>query len=721
MKKLIPLLLFSFALSLFGQKDSVFRLSADMPGYTNQLKLIEGWKYQKGDDPKWADPGLDDSKWKYISSTLDNKAMESGAFENIGWFRLHIEADTQLVNKTLALLITQSGASEVYLDGKLIHSFGKINTKDPSMEERFNPQLLPADIRFENVRRHVLAVRYANARALSDFKKNGYANPGFSLKIGKLWEAVEWKYINSNSVSAIFMFYFSFFFALSFLHFMLFMYFKSNKSNLYYSIFNLSFGLVFLWLIVEQNFLNPDFGIMMRSLGSMLQNFYAPALLAMLYTIFYKKLPKIYWLWFTLFAIDFITTLLNIDSSYLGLFNLSVFIIESLRIIIVSMFKKREGAWIIGGGIITTILFFTVYFIIAALNDGEINYSQRGWMGAVLGLVIMLATLSIPLSMTIFLARDFAKVNRNLEKKLVEVEELSEKTIEQEKEKQQLLADQNSMLERQVRERTHEITEQKKIIEEKNKDITDSINYAKRIQNAMLPAKELKYRLFPEAFVLFLPKDIVSGDFYWFAEKNGKRLIAAADCTGHGVPGALMSMVGNNILHQLVNEKGITAPDEILNFLHKEVRTALKQHEQSETRDGMDIALCTITPLENGLERIEYAGAHRPLWIADGNGLSEIKADKYPIGGTQAEVERKFTKHTLEIKRGDSFYIFSDGFADQFSVSDKKVMTRKFKEILLSIQQLPMAEQEKHLEKFHLDWKGSMEQTDDVLVIGVRV
>ena len=258
-------------------------------------------------------------------------------------------------------------------------------------------------------------------------------------------------------------------------------------------------------------------------------------------------------------------------------------------------------------------------------------------------------------------------------------------------------------------------------IEEKNKDITDSINYSKRIQDASLSPKELKYKLFPEAFVLFKPKDIVSGDFYWFTEKNGKRLIASCDCTGHGVPGALMSMIGNNILNQIVNEKGITSPDEVLNHLNNELRKAMKQEGQSKTQDGMDIALVTF----NSETEIEYAGAQRPLWIvksAAGAPFLEIKADKFSIGGNQSEGERKFTKHNISLSKGDCIYIFSDGLVDQFGGAEgKKFMSKKFKDLLLANYTKPMLRQEDVIVETVELWKGIREQVDDILVIGIKV
>jgi serine phosphatase RsbU (regulator of sigma subunit)/lipopolysaccharide biosynthesis regulator YciM len=274
-----------------------------------------------------------------------------------------------------------------------------------------------------------------------------------------------------------------------------------------------------------------------------------------------------------------------------------------------------------------------------------------------------------------------------------------------------------------------------KEIELKNKDITDSINYSKHIQDASLPSMELKRQLFPDSFILFKPKDIVSGDFYWFNNSQSgdvnKRIIACCDCTGHGVPGALMSMIGNNILNQIVNEKEITSPAQILNNLHKEVRKALKQEEQSGTKDGMDIALITfISETE-----IEYAGAQRPLWIIKkidneelaidsdlSKQLIEIKPDKFSIGGLQSESERKFTEHKISLNKGDCIYIFSDGIVDQFGGNEgKKFMTKNFKQLLLSINSKPMVEQAVLLKRTIEEWKGNRDQIDDILLIGIRI
>lgn len=280
----------------------------------------------------------------------------------------------------------------------------------------------------------------------------------------------------------------------------------------------------------------------------------------------------------------------------------------------------------------------------------------------------------------------------------------------------------------------HEIEEKNIIVVQKNRDITDSINYARRIQQAILPLDTDIQKSLPKSFILFKPRDIVSGDFYWFTEiplpdenqeKRSKIIIACADCTGHGVPGAFMSMIGNSLLNEIVYEKKIYEPAKILNYLNEGVHLSLKQNmKDNETHDGMDIALIC---LESGTEysekiSIEYAGAHRPLYIFKNGILEEIAADKFPIGGIQSDEKREFTNNLINLEKGDTLYMFSDGYVDQFGgEKGKKFMAKRFQELLRNVQEKTMEEQKNILNHTIEQWKKNIEQVDDILVIGVRV
>lgn len=277
------------------------------------------------------------------------------------------------------------------------------------------------------------------------------------------------------------------------------------------------------------------------------------------------------------------------------------------------------------------------------------------------------------------------------------------------------------ILEEKVKERTAEVVEKNIELDEKNKDITASIRYAKRIQDAILPPDEFVRKFLPKTFVLFKPKDIVSGDFYWLADKKDMVLFAAVDCTGHGVPGAFMSIVGHNLLDQIVGEHGITEPAKILNELNKSVSDTLRQSytEDNSVKDGMDISLCCFNRKTNVME---YAGAYNPLWLIRNGELTEIKADKFPIGNLKAGENKKFTNHSIPLEKGDTLYIFSDGYADQFGgPQGKKFKYSAFKQLLLDNQNLSMEEQGELLEKEMAKWQGSIEQVDDILVIGTRL
>jgi len=274
-----------------------------------------------------------------------------------------------------------------------------------------------------------------------------------------------------------------------------------------------------------------------------------------------------------------------------------------------------------------------------------------------------------------------------------------------------------------------EIEQQKSIIEEKNREVMDSIHYAKRIQQAVLPTRDVIESSVAEFFIFFRPKDIVSGDFYWAARRKNHLLIAAADCTGHGVPGAFMSMLGMSFLNEIVPREDITTSSQVLDELRKLVIESLQQKGVlGEQKDGMDMAFCA---LDVDTLKLQYAGANNPLMVASPHGMAsaphgamiplrEIKADKQPIA--IFEKMTPFTNHVIQLQKGDSFYIFSDGYADQFGGScGKKMLKKRFHDYLIQIKDLPMEQQQKLVEEYFDNWRGAHSQIDDVLVIGVRV
>jgi phosphoserine phosphatase RsbU/P len=275
-------------------------------------------------------------------------------------------------------------------------------------------------------------------------------------------------------------------------------------------------------------------------------------------------------------------------------------------------------------------------------------------------------------------------------------------------------------LEEKVKERTIKIEKQKEEIEEQKKHIMDSIYYARRIQNAILPSFSIIDEHLKNYFIYYLPKDIVSGDFYWVHEVDELFMVAAVDCTGHGVPGAFMSIVGFNQLNHAVTVKKARSASKILDELNQGVITTLNENtSETSIKDGMDMALCVLD-IKN--RKAEFAGANNPLVLIRDNKINRYKGDRFPIGAFDGSQPQSFANNEIDLLDGDCLYLFSDGYADQFGGLDgKKFMYRKFEELLFEVHNLPMAEQKEILHKRLMKWKGSNDQVDDILVIGIKI
>jgi serine phosphatase RsbU (regulator of sigma subunit)/tetratricopeptide (TPR) repeat protein len=276
------------------------------------------------------------------------------------------------------------------------------------------------------------------------------------------------------------------------------------------------------------------------------------------------------------------------------------------------------------------------------------------------------------------------------------------------------------------REKTKVIDKQKHLVEEKQKEIIDSINYSKRIQNSFIPSDDEFSAIFPNSFVIYKPKDIVSGDFYWMLDtsnypsiKRNLKAIAVADCTGHGVPGAMLSMLGASILNQAILENSVQSPADILNFLNMELKKNLRSKNNEIIRDGMDIACCLF---DKDTLKMQFAGASNPCWILRDGKVIELKADKHPVTASVNEEYGSFTNKEFQLQTGDMVILFTDGFADQFGgPRGKKFMYSRLEKLIASSASLSASEQKEFLTKDFDDWKGQLDQVDDVCLMGIRI
>jgi serine phosphatase RsbU (regulator of sigma subunit) len=271
---------------------------------------------------------------------------------------------------------------------------------------------------------------------------------------------------------------------------------------------------------------------------------------------------------------------------------------------------------------------------------------------------------------------------------------------------------------RKLKKAFEEIDMQREELQIRNKDITDSLTYARRIQTALLPTSSLMSKLFLDHFILYRPKHIVSGDFYWVSARDERLYLAAADCTGHGVPGALMSMIGLEILQKIINESHTEHSEQILDELNKELESAFNREEASDfaIKDGMEMSICIIN---KHTREMEYSGAFLPVYIARDEKLLELKGDKINVGQSIKDVY--FNRHTEKIEPGDIIYLFSDGYADQFGgPENKKFMYRRLRHLLVTISKFPMGDQCRILEETIMSWMSETDQIDDIMIMGFK-
>lgn len=540
----------------------------------------------------------------------------------------------------------------------------------------------------------------------------------FHYRSGGLWESIElgtFQALQEKRESLLFfdLLLIGGIFIMGLYHFGIYAQRTDDKSNFYFAI--LCITVVIRIMSIGERLITyylPSFNwellVKLEFISAML------ALVSLTYFfhwLFPKECPK--WVARTIlgiegtFALIFLFFPAIISSQTIPYHNYVTFgiMLANLVVAVLAVFKKREGALILafGFGIGSIFVVNDVLHNMEIVNTG--NTVPIGMFVFFFSQALLLSSRSSKaFKKVINLSNELADVNETLETK---IEERTLQLKESNEELKQTVEELNSTL---------ELSRSQKVeIETQNRNITSSINYAKRIQDAILPTYEQLRNALPDSFVIYKPKDIVSGDFYWFAEKYGKQILIVADCTGHGIPGAFMSLLGSSIIYQLVYFQGITSPDMILYELNNSIRKILKQDANSKMQEGMDIAICAI---DKKAQIVEYAGAHRPLYYVQKREVYEIKGDRLYVGG--GNEERVFNKYVVNITEPTALYMFSDGYQDQYGEEIKKKLgARFFKEMLFEIHALPAHAQKRVLEERFDLWKGEGRQIDDVLVMGI--
>ena len=689
-----------------------------------EIDLDTIYRYKIGDNPEWSKFDFNDTDWRpTIADSTDNDTLLE-KHDGIVWFRGKFKVDSTLTSKAFAIEILCHGACEVYFDGMLVKKIGVVAStfENYTSGYTFRTSMIPVSLNQKT--EHVIAVRVAKFREEKKSEivfNSGNKEKAFGSSFYDAEIAIEEE--SDFHQQAIMLIFATIFGVLGIFHLILFIYYHKNRANLYYSLFTFMLFCIFFGmytLFAGQDMRTTQRILQLESIASYTVPLF---FISILYQIFYKRLLKFFWVLAGLIIISSLC-LFVFNQREIGMITMVIFflagLVETIRVFIKGIVNKRDGARIFLFGLFFPIIGVIVLSLLSSFleSTGFTKWSEQidDHTGEFFGYSFLL---SVSLSMTIYLARDFARMNNKLQAQINEIKQLFDKTVEQDNERKRILENQNEKLEQMVTVRTNEVNRQKTEIELKNRDILDNLQYAKRIQEAILPEIKLIYQTLNDSFIIYLPKDIVSGDFYSFSQKNDKVIIAAADCTGHGVTGAFMSMIGTSVLNQIINENGVTEPAQILKNLNAGIIDALKQSEgEKEIHDGMDIALCSLD-LKNST--LKYAGANRPLWIFKNGEMTMIKPAKSAIGGYQSARKEEFSQHEIPVSKGDTIYLFTDGYADQFGGPEgKKFLSKRFREILKEIQPLSMSEQQKFLLKAFHDWKGNVGQVDDVLVIGVR-
>ncbi|MBD0372902.1 MAG: SpoIIE family protein phosphatase [Pyrinomonadaceae bacterium] len=670
-----------------AQNGEDFILSADKLAGEKAFELDKlGWKYHAGDDPRWAAADFDDSGWKNLTNDEINanpsEALEG--WDGRAWFRLRLRVDEQLVNRPLSFRMWHWGASEVYVDGELIQSYGTIT---PDGDVEFNPRGLFFPVVFKQGGTHTIAVRYS-FKAARDLKSGtglwlvrGRYLPGFLLRVEKI-EGAPLRLENRLREARLFYIFIGLFLSLALVHFLLYVFYRRALSNLFYSFFVTGLALTFLF----QGFANAEhfsatLAYVNDTVRLSVQSLAVISLLAFLYIEFAGRVSRFFWVLLGLWLAQLVVDALQVwREAQFTLVMLTVTLADCVRIMVLALLRRREGAWIIAAGVVT--LAVGVGLNVAIERD---LIDVPAWA---YNLNLYFTVLSVPLAVSIYLARNFARTNRHLEEQLAQVQELSARQLEHERTEAEL---------RLAHERTRAENERR----------ARELEEARQLQLSMLPARVPQLPNL-EIAAYMKPATEVGGDYYDFhIGDDGTLTVAVGDATGHGLKAGTMVTATKSLFNNLADEPDITT-------IFRQTSRALKQMNLR----GLFMAMTMLKIKSNNLQ-ISSAGMPAALiYRAQTKLVEEISIKALPLGSI---ANFPYRQQEISLSAGDTVVMLSDGFPEMFNEAGETLGFDKAGVILMEAAEHPPQEIINRLIRVGESWAGNHPQDDDVTFVVLKV
>ena len=672
----------------------------------NFLRLNMPWRYHSGDSLIWAQKDFDDSGWDTVHTRLTLSDSLSKYWSGIGWFRKYFKIDSSLQNKTLGLIFSEEGASEIYLNGSLVHKYGKVDSTIEG-EELYDPYGAPLILRLDDNLVYTLAIRYSNARSVKNYKwyRKWTGSAGFDSRIGPTFRSIRSRVMNEALNMVINIGIACIFISLSLLYLLLFIFYARRKENLYYFLFTLFIALTFSSSMVPRFFASSYF---QRTFWSILSGVSIVSIfwtyLGFLYSIFYEKVQKQFYVASGLLFIVLASIFLYLPDKLIQTMVFGYIIIatlEGLRIIIVAIKKGKPNAWVIGTGVIVFVVFILSLFSIGILHL-NINTS-------LLLTVFMIGLLCIPISMSIYLAKNIAITNDNLIKQLSMVKELSEKELEHQKQNAELTlkSEQEKAAAVEATLRAEAAEAQSRAIQAEHDRKTKELEEARQLQLSLLP-KKLPQLPHLDIAVYMQTATEVGGDYYDFhVDAKGTLTIVVGDATGHGMKAGTVVTASKSLFNSHAENPDIL-------FTLKEMTRALKM------MDLHLLSMCmTLMKIKQNKIQVSAAGMPPVLLHRHATGVVEELLLKGMPLGTFPEFEYQLQETT--IRPGDTILFMSDGLPELFNQKKEMFGYEKIQEIFKTSAHLTAKEIINSLKKAGDEWMDGSDQDDDVTFVAIKM